>query len=275
MAETDFGRLDPRVPVAQASVRNITPPGPDDALRTINSDPVTHHPLENPDAPSQHGWSPPSPAPAMEDQLRGRLAEAIEAERQAADRLALAQSAHDRAEQHLRTCNAGLHSFDGLEDQIAQETIAQLVDADRSRIELTADLHDCIADRERARTAHVAALRAFEVLAAALVKARGGQAEAAALVDRLVAGVLAFEAARIADRHQRLMEEVAKAKDVLHAFDHYASNKHVSLPVTVRSVLGMDMSALAKQRDLTPWIEAAAQLRADPTAEVSVTVNVR
>jgi hypothetical protein len=95
MPETDFSRLDHRVPIARAEV-NVRPLDPGMAQRVIRDDAHAYGPLSDP-AGTAHGWSPPSPPPKTEEQLRQQLTAALEAEHQAEDRLALSQSAHARA----------------------------------------------------------------------------------------------------------------------------------------------------------------------------------
>jgi hypothetical protein len=268
MAESDLAKTSYRG-VARAEINIVTPPDLDAAMRTIKDDLHTYEPLIGPGhfAP---GFAPPEPPAPTEQQLRERLVAALDAEHQADDRLALAQSAHVRALRHVEQCQAALDAFANLDDEIAASTIAQLVDADRSRIELAVDLHDRIAEREMGRVALQAARTADETLSRDLTEARGKAAEAGRRADALIAAVLSFKAQAVAERHAALLEQAAAVAETLHAFNQFAANRLYTMPQTVRAVLGNDTATLARRRDHSSWREAAARLRADPLAVIEV-----
>ena len=267
-AESDWGKLDHRAPLARAAV-SMPAPDLDGVHQTINSDPVTYGPLTNPDAPNEHGWSPPADPIPTELELRGKLVEALEAQRECDAKLTEAQAASDRAARHLDRCGNALRSFDNLDNAIAEATIEQLI-SDAARVELPDALSDRIGERDRARATHVAALRASEVLAADLVAARGKAAEAASKVDRLICGILNFEAARVAAEHAAFIERAAAIAEMLFSYNHFSANKGIVMPPSVRRVLGSDVPTLARQRDKSVWLNAADVLRNNPQAEVRV-----
>jgi hypothetical protein len=147
---------------------------------------------------------------------------------------------------------------------------AQLTDGDKARVEIDPALNGQVVERERSRTAFAAATRAAETLAKDLSEAGGAAAEAASTVDRLIASVLTFSAETIAVEHERLLAEASTVRETLLAFDQFAAGKHVSLTPKVRAVLGANMQEFARRHDQSQWRAAAAQLRADPLATISV-----
>jgi hypothetical protein len=53
-----------------------------------------------------------------------------------------------------------------------------------------------------------------------------------------------------------LLAEAAAIAQQLHAFNLFSANEHVSLPQSVRMVLGHDTATLARMRDQSMWCEA-------------------
>jgi hypothetical protein len=195
---------------------------------------------------------------------------ALEAQRQADARAARAQTALARAVRHREDCESAMHLFVDLDSTIAAETVQQLCDADRSRVELPPDLLTLLTDRDRARVSLAASQSAAEILTKEAVAARGAAAEAATLTDRLIASVLAFCAETIAVEHERLLAEATKVRETLLAFDHFVASRSVGLSQRVRAVLGSNVQEFARRHDQSQWRAAAAQLRADPLATISV-----
>ena len=228
MAETSFGQTSHRG-IARAEVR-VAATDLDGPVRTVRNDPSTYAPLVAPGA-REHGWSPPTPAALTEAELRAKLADALDAQEQAEDRMQLAQSASDRAQLHLKACDATLHAYDGLEDAISASVIEQLTDGGRA-VEIGAELDERVGQRERARMGYAAATRAAEQLTRDLSEARGKAAEAATLTDRLICSILGFAAAGLAEHHAALLAEAALIAETLHAFNLFSANRGASLPAS-------------------------------------------
>jgi hypothetical protein len=266
MAETDWAKTGPDG-IARAEI-NVAPSDTGDALRSIKDDGTTYLPLSGPGVFAP-GFQPPEPPVPTEEQLRSRLIDALEVQRQADDRLAAAKAAHDRAEAHRERCESALQSFAGLDNEIAEETIAQLV-GDAARVELSASMQASVADRDRARISFAASVRAAEELTRDHHSAREVAIEAGRRADELIAAVLVTPAVRIAERHAGLLAEASACADLLQAFNQFAANRHVSLPLSVRKVLGSDSAALARRRDQSAWCAAADALRQDPMAIVEI-----
>ncbi len=253
MAETSFSRLDHRAPIARASVN--APLDLDNANRTVRDDGATYHPLQAPTdkPPGFVAFPPPSPPVPTEQELRDRLRAALEAEHEAEDRAALAKSAHDRATAYLHQCDEALKAYADLDSEISASVIQQLIDGDQTRIAVPPALDERGAERDRARVAYTAGVRASEALAHDLATASKAATAAEQKVSELVANLLAFSALAVAERHERLLAEAAAFAELCHSFDHFVANRRVTLPAKVRGVLANDQAAFARRRDQSAW----------------------
>lgn len=265
-----FDALDPRAPLAQPSIRHVGDgwenPGMlvEKADRALNLALDQRVPGELPEAVEPP--TPPKPSPTM---LRDRLAEAITTRQETDAAAARAQGDCDRAELHADRCRRRLAEHDDLDDAITAATVEQLRDAGRA-VELGGDLRARISARDDARIELQGAERAAEQLRREFVTAGQEATNAARTVDTFVTAILAGEAEALAYRHLELLAEAAAIRASLLAANHALANRGVQLAWPVLQVLGHDISELARLQDVTPWHRAAAALRADPRAAITI-----
>jgi hypothetical protein len=261
MGESSFAKLDHRIPLARAEVRGTTPV---DLVERMDG--VTHSPLSNPDAPNIHGWSPPADPVPTETELRERLIEALDLEAHAARAALDAEAAHARALDHLDKARADLDGFSDLDSAIASSVIDSL----RDDTALVTDFDEAILARDRARTIHQAAEVAQSTLRAEHVAAQHVATTATQAVEKIIVAILYHEATRMADRHNDLVAQASVIADHLRALNLHAGGHAVPMPSKVRTILGNDLTALARARDKSQWVRAAAALRDDPATIVEI-----
>ena len=83
-------------------------------------------------------------------------------------------------------------------------------------------------------------------------------------VDRLVVGILSFQADRIYDERAELVAQAATLMQQLLSFDRFAAGRQVQLSGKLSSLLiGQGTAELAKVRDVSQWQAARAALLAE------------
>jgi hypothetical protein len=249
MPETDFSKTSYRG-IARAEARLTTPVDMDAPVRVVKDDGHAYGPLTNPDAPSEHGFSPPSPAPAgppTERQLRGVLEQAIAAKRFASDSLARATETAARATEHRAQCEVRLRDFADLDDRITTATIEGLRSGHGRPMHNDDPLRRLVTERGMARDDLVAAQRAETVLAAALTDAQGEAAAATKAANVAAAALSHVLAEREAERILALEAEI----------------------VRLREIEG-DGSRYRRPIDKSAWIALRERLLADPSAPLEL-----
>jgi hypothetical protein len=236
-------------------------------------DPRGHFPLYAPlaDEPQPEPQPPPPVSAASESEMRTALAAANEAHRVAEAKLSDANTAADRAQRHVADCKSALAAFTMLDDDVTAATVSALR-SEAGRVDLPDDLRQRLAHREIARVDAVAAERAADVLLGERAEASNNAAAAAKAVDQAIARVLAFTGDAIALEALWHRAEAERRRQSLIAFDRYLTPKNVSLPPRVRSLLGQPTAQDVHRADVATWNDAGAALRADPQAEVSITL---
>lgn len=231
MAETSFERLDYRVPLDRATVRQVGPGW--DTPGTMRDDVVTHLPLTL----SGPAVVPRPPAPT-EEQLCVALYERVTATRYSADQLSHAQAAAELARQHMQRCRERVASFDGLDDQLARATVEALRSGNGiPRVGMDEEHREKVRERDLAWASLRAAESAEQLIASALADAHSEAENAATAARKAAAAVLAIEAEQLAVRHAELLAEAAEVRNGLAQFDRCVTGTGVTLPDAVLSVL--------------------------------------
>jgi hypothetical protein len=166
--------------------------------------------------------------------------------------------------------------FIGLDEEIAGSVIAALrADAGKVPLDLS-DAHELrLSDRERARTE--AAVAEHAVTAFTRERATAGTAlgDATRAVDVLAMQVLSHKAEALAERSALLKSEQWNIAATLNAYDRIASGAKQSLPHRVYTAIN-DAGAAGQRPspdDLAQWSAALDALRADASAEPTITLS--
>jgi hypothetical protein len=267
MATNEMARLSPSMPLARGEVSVTThgaPAGPSQFERADRSLNFSLGFVQRSTGPAR----PPPPAPT-EAQLRARLAQVIEAQHAAGERLKSAESALRRAEAHRVSCQRRAAEFSTLDNELS----VAMAEALRAGTDPAA-ARERFADRLTERAAVLVEATAATAAATTLQREWADASEAAGDLARAVSGaiaaVLACEAERIAVEVRALEAEIESRKSVLVAFDKFSVNRG-TMPPTARHVLGTGANAQELYRaDMSVWAEAATVLRADPMAAIEI-----
>jgi hypothetical protein len=272
VAISEFSKLDHRVPLARAETNRVGNGWNDPLARVARDDPHGYMPLMIPGAvPAPPSPEPPPPPPPSEDELREVLVRAIEAMRSSAEGVAEAETHADLAAHLVENCKAEVASFDGLEG----EQTATLIQRLKAGLLDQADVGGRRLAFETSRAQLATAENAKRVLDDDLANVRE-QAETARKAAHAAAiMLLGIEATALATRVRDLEDETRRMREALLAFDRLTASTGGTLPPVVFDVIGGDNALLMKPVDSTMWRNALAELLADPTAEVLVTIPER
>jgi hypothetical protein len=269
MAESNPARLDHRTPLARAEVNVITHGTAPAAHQFDRADPVTHYPLGFVQPRSEPR---PAPPPPTEQELRAKLAQALERMDAADSALDDARGAHEQAQTHLQTCQRRAGEFATLDVEVGAATTSAL----RAGKDV-ADVRDAFAEKLDQKASAAVELKAAQAAVTTLLaemesaSARAGNATRE--VDTLVAKVLAFPAEAMAREVLECRGQIDRRVSCLLGFDKLTVSTKQFLAPTARYVVGDNVSPQQVFRaNMKPWADAAAALRADP--QVAITIEL-
>jgi hypothetical protein len=266
MAESDAPRLDHRVPIAPAEVNVPNRDTPASPHQYDRADMALHHALT--DAPR----IVPEPRPAWpqptEADLRMQLAGAIDRQREFDAALARTTAAHERGLHHVERCQTALAEYAGIDDAL---TVLRC-DPDSADPSLPDDLAFRLGERERCRVELQTAEHACAVLTREMAGASAAAGDAARAVDHAIARVLGCKADDLAMRYALLKAQAWNVATALCAFDRVATAHKIGISPRVARAIGDVAGQLMRPQNVAPWTMAMDALRADPMAEVTITL---
>jgi hypothetical protein len=263
-----------RVPVAQVPepTRTLRGPFAGAAQHQFERRDFTGHFLLHVQAPGvlePPPPEPPPPAPPGEAQLRQELQVAIEAAANADAGAQQAEEAHTRAVQHQDTCAQRLAACSDLDAEIAH-AVAGALRSGTNAEEAREVFAERVIERAEAQAGLVAAETAVSTLRDERAAAARAAGDAAKAVETLTLRILAFAAEKLAQEAQSLQAQAAQRRRALLGYDRLLANRTLSLPATVRTVLGEVTAQDVLGGDFAPWKHAMDALRADPQAVVEI-----
>jgi hypothetical protein len=199
--------------------------------------------------------------------LRSRLAETVEEAKRAQAALDRATAAHQRAVDLVSLRKQELVGFNGIETEITRQTIDALREGD-GRAGLTDELREQVTLRERARMNFASSDAAEQHFADELAAARDKLAVRQKAVTTIVVQLLGIVAETFANEIHQCEDEIERRRRALQGFDQFVTPHGGHLPRTVFEILAAENNTRAADTDA--WATAAAVLRRDPQAEVSV-----
>jgi hypothetical protein len=266
MAENEMARLSPSMPLAQASVNVVNLGVVPGSAQFVRADPVTYHPLGY-----RQPWQKPNPPPVppTEDEIRGRLAQAIERQQAADAAVERAVEAHKRAQAHHEKAQRQAAEFNRLDGEISNSTIEALREGSDPNT-----VRERFADKLTERASVMAELHAAQTAMMTLASEMGSTsaraAQAAREVDAGVCAVLSFSADEIARQWREAQARMDQCRAALLGFDRLVTPSHAPMSQAVRIALGTVDAYATSRADMGPWLAASQRLRNDPQAEATV-----